>query len=252
MNDLTENSTAQKIYARYTSNADKLRWSLKPAFMSHLLEDDSVSSDKVIYVDNDIFFYNDYNFLFDLLNDYHFLLTPHYYRNDPRSHQNWFEANFRVGLYNAGFVGANRAALEGLAWWAECCLYRCEKNSFRGLFDDQKYLDLLPVIDEKTHIVRHKGCNVAGWNTEVCKREIVDHVIKINGEYPIIFIHFNDTTIREIVHGTDNILFNYYKMYVESLKRYNHQLKERNLLFNLPVIDKLKYNMWKVLTEFGI
>lgn len=252
LSDLNTDTKAQRVIAKYSSNADKLRWSLKPVFMKHLLIGSSVTLEKIIYVDNDIFFYNDYEFLFDLLDQHNFLLTPHYYRNDPRSYQNWFEANFRVGLYNAGFVGARKTAVSGLDWWAECCLYRCEKNIFRGLFDDQKYLDLLPVIDSKTHIVRHQGCNVAGWNTEVCKRVIVDHVVRINGEYPIVFIHYNDTTIREIIHGNDGILFNYFRRYVEVLRKYNNQIKEKHLLFGIPWLDKLKYNTWKVLTEFGI
>lgn len=252
LSDLSGDTLAQRIITKYSANADKLRWSLKPIFMKHLLSNPSVVAEKVIYADNDVFFYNDYEFLFDLLEQHNFLLTPHYYRNDPLSHQNWFEANFRVGLYNAGFVGARKTAERGLNWWAECCLYRCEKNIFRGLFDDQKYLDLLPIIDSETHIVRHQGCNVAGWNTEVCKRVIVDHVVKINGEYPIVFIHYNDTTIREIIHGSDSILFNYFRRYVEVLRKYNNQIKETHLLFSIPWIDRLKYNTWKVLTEFGI
>lgn len=252
LSDLSADTQAQKIITKYSSNADKLRWSLKPVFMKHLLSGSSDALEKVIYVDNDIFFYNDYKFLFDLLEQNNFLLTPHYYRNDPRSHQNWFEANFRVGLYNAGFVGASKTAVDGLNWWAECCLYRCEKNIFRGLFDDQKYLDLLPVIDSKTHIVRHQGCNVAGWNTEVCKRVIVDNVVRINGEYPIVFIHYNDTTIREIVQGSDHVLSDSYSLYKQALTNYKVDLHEQDLLFNIPAIDSLKYMIWKILTHFGI
>ena len=250
LSDLKNAANATSIIYKYKAFKDKLRWSLKPVFVKYLLEESI--ADSIIYLDNDLFFYSDYQFLFTLLTKHSFLLTPHHYKSDPMSDQNWFEANFRVGLFNAGFIGASNAALKTLQWWANCCEYRCEKNTFRGLFDDQKYLDLVPVIDESAHILRHEGCNVAGWNTEACKREIVDYRIMINGKYPIVFIHFNDTTIREIISGKDKILFNYYQEYVEALRRYKDDLREKDLLFHQPFIDKLKYNIWKILTEFGI
>ncbi len=248
--DIKNSETAQALIAKYIGNKDKLRWSLKPVFLKYLLNNNEI--DKLIYLDNDLFFYSDYQFLFDYLGNHSFLLTPHYYKSSPKSEQNWFEANFRVGLYNAGFVGVNKKATDTLQWWADCCNYRCEKNSFRGLFDDQKYLDLIPIMNEDSCILRHKGCNVAGWNTELCKRELVDNQIKIEGKFPIVFIHFNDTTIREIINGKDEILFNYYRVYVETLKKYKPGLREKELLFEQSFMVKFKFNLWKILTEFGI
>lgn len=250
LGDVKHESNAAEIIPKYRTDKNRLRWSLKPVLMKYLLEKQGL--DKIIYLDNDLFFYSDYNFLFQLLDKYSFLLTPHYYKYSPRRDQNWFEANFRVGLFNAGFVGASQKGISTLQWWAECCAYRCEKNSFRGLFDDQKYLDLVTVIDENAHIVRHKGCNVAGWNTEVCGRTLVDNRVMIDGEYPVVFIHFNDTTVREIINGGDSILFNHYREYVEVLKNYNVDLKEKDLLFNQPFTDRLKFGLWKIVTEFGI
>ncbi len=250
LDDVSKQPSADIIISKYHHYKDKLRWSLKPVFMKYLLTEHETG--KIIYLDNDLYFYSDYTFLFNLLDQHSVILTPHYYKYSPRKEQNWFEANFRVGLFNAGFVGAGAKALETLQWWADCCAYRCEKNSFRGLFDDQKYLDLVPVMDANAHIVRHQGCNVAGWNTDVCRRVISDYRILINGQYPIVFIHYNATTIREVIHGADVVLFNYYRDYVTALRKYNPQLRERDLLVGRPVIEKLKYSIWKVLTEFGV
>jgi hypothetical protein len=249
LSEISLSESARKIIEKYKSNKDKLRWSLKPVFLKHLLEKQAINS--VIYLDNDVFFYSDYRFIFDLLSLHSFLLTPHYYKNDPRSEQNWFEANFRVGLYNAGFIGVNGTAKNTLQWWAECCIYRCEKNSFRGLFDDQKYLDLIPVMEETAFIMRHQGCNVAGWNTELCRREVINNEIRINGKFPIVFIHFNDTTIREVVKGKDKILLPFYREYFETLRKYNSDLREDDLLFAQPWSDKVKLNIWKFFTELG-
>lgn len=243
-------NTGGDIVQKYRHNADKLRWSLKPVFMQLLLAQDLCS--KIVYLDNDLFFYTSGQFLFDLLDKYSFLLTPHHYRNSPLSHQNWFEANYRVGLYNAGFVGASVAGIKTLQWWADCCAYRCEKSAVRGLFDDQKYLDLVPILEETAYIMRHKGCNVAGWNIEVCKREMVNGEVLIDGTYPVVFIHFNDTTIREIANGNDKALMPHYQKYVQSLKRYRPELKEEELIKPQRISDRLKYIVWKLVTDLGV
>ena len=246
LSEIRGQRNATEIITKYRGNKDKLRWSLKPVLMKHLLL--QPESGKLIYLDNDLFFFSDYKFLFELLNKHRFILTPHFYKNDPNKNQNWLEANFRIGLYNAGFVGANKEAVATLQWWADCCLYRCEKNSFRGLFDDQKYLDIIPVIEESALILRHKGCNVAGWNTEICPRQIVNHKILIEGKYDIVFIHFNENTIREIVSGSDHILFNYYRIYVETLKHYREDLKKKEFYFEPRLTDRLKLSVWQILT----
>lgn len=250
--DIKDAENAARVMQQYRKNKDKLRWCLKPVFLNFLLQHEELQPESVIYIDNDIFFYNNYTFLFDLLKQHSFLLTPHYYRNDPRSHQNWFEANFRVGLYNAGFVGASQSAAAGLNWWANCCLYRCEKSAFRGLFDDQKYLDLLPVMDEKAHILRHKGCNVAGWNIETCKRLLVGKEVLIDGIFPIIFIHFNNTTIREIANGNDALLAEYFEKYFQNLIKYSPTLVKDDLVLRYPFTDRVKYAVWKLFTAWGL
>jgi hypothetical protein len=250
LSDLPVNSTLQKIVTRYKLLPDKLRWSLKPIFMMHLLNAKNV--ERILYVDNDQFFYNSPLFLFELLEHNSILLTPHHYKINPNQQQNWFEANFRVGLFNAGFVGASVKGLDTLAWWAECCSYRCEKNPFRGLFDDQKYLDLVPVIDENAYIVRHRGCNVAGWNTELCQRTAEGQDVLINHQFPIVFVHYNYTTVREITTGNDALLQPYLDKYVSTLQQFKPELSLQELMAEPPLSDKLKLGIWRIVTEFGI
>jgi hypothetical protein len=248
--DLSNGALVKSIEAKYAGNKDKLRWCLKPSFLKFLLGNDEIS--KAVYLDNDLFFYHDYTFLFDHLDEHAFLLTPHYYDRSPEYHQNWLEANFRAGLFNAGFIGVNKNAVNTLQWWAECCLYRCKKSAFRGTFDDQKYLDLIPVMREDALILRHQGCNVAEWNRFLCVREMVNGQVLINGVWPIVFIHFNNTTIREIMDGTEPLLVDYFKRYMETLRKYKPDLKEVNLYRPKATIDLIKYSIWKFLTVRGI
>ncbi len=250
LENVASTDVAQTIITKYKSNSNKLRWSLKPVVLQWLLNQPEIG--QAIYLDNDLFFYNNWQFLFDLLQTHSVLLTPHYYKYDPKREQNWFEANFRVGLYNAGFVGVNRAALSTLQWWAESCAYRCEKNAWRGLFDDQKYLDLVPVIDEGAHIVRHKGCNVAGWNTELCPRGAVDGGVVIDGKFPLVFIHFNNYTIHQIVTEEDPLLAPYFEQYEKALKKFKTDLSRKELFFPQPFTDKVKFTIWKIATELGL
>ncbi len=238
---------SKNIQAKYASKPDKLRWSLKPVFLSFLLG----KFEAIVYTDNDIAFFNSSAFLFKELKTNAVLLTPHHYSFSPTENQNWLEANFKIGLYNAGFVGVNRNALKALNWWAACCLYRCERNFWRGLFDDQKYLDLFPIIEPQTKVLQHKGCNVAGWNIEVCRREKVDGEVLINGVEPIIFIHFNAFSIRMIFDGNDPLLEPYWEKYLELLRKHKPDLEEKDLYRPQTALERAKLSAWKVAGKFS-
>lgn len=250
LSDINTTPVATAIINKYQHQPDKLRWSMKPVMMKHVLE--TAGADKVIYLDNDLFFYAGYSFLFDALEEHSFLLTPHYYKNSFEENQNWLEANFRLGLFNAGFVGANSKALNSLQWWADCCLYRCEKNAWRGLFDDQKYLDLIPVKEPTALILRHRGCNLGGWNKELCKRELIDGKLYINGQYPVVFIHFNSATVREIVEGRDPLLAPHHQAYVQSLKKHKPDFNEQEIYAAIPFSQQLKLGIWKIITALDM
>lgn len=249
LNEIKILSSALNIITKYSRHPDKIRWSLKPVFLTLLLR---TISDKVIYVDNDIYFFGQYHFLFDLLDKHNFLLTPHYYSSNPNKDQNWFEANYRVGLYNAGFIGVNKTAVKHLIWWADCCAYRCEKNSIRGMFDDQKYLDLIPVLNEQAHIVRHKGCNVADWNQNEITRSEIDGQIFLDKTFPLVFIHFNYTTIRAIEHGNEPLFVDLYEKYFANLQKHHPPVIRKNMYGEDSLLSKLKYKIWKTATDLDL
>lgn len=232
-----------KLISKYQKQPDKLRWGLKSVFMMLLLE----SIEQVIYVDNDIWFYNDPNFLFELLNNNDIILTPHFYDTNPQTNQNWLEANFKVGLYNAGFLGANKNAIKALKWWSEACYYNIKKSYWRGLFDDQKYLDLLPIMFDKVIILKHKGCNLAGWNYLWYQlNRNSDQSVLIENKYPLIFIHFAETSL---VHFSreDNFLNKEYISYINSLKKYNPKyINKRSYLKTYTISVYINYIKWKI------
>lgn len=249
--DLTEitDSTSIKIKNKYHGN--KLRWACKPLFLSYLLEKKIAS--QLIYFDNDICVVGNTAFLFEMLGTYPILLTPHHYNQSPNYSQNWFEANFRVGLYNAGFIGANTDGLSALKWWAECCLYNIKKSYSRGLFDDQKYLDLLPVIFDGVQIVKHGGCNIAGWNIDTLKRTNSDKdKLLINSIYEPIFIHFTPLTIENILNKSDHKLTIFWNKYHNLLKFFNQNYSyKKELKKNIfDYYNYFFYTLWKIKRHF--
>ena len=230
--DLSILTDSQSLQIKSKYSGDELRWSCKPLYLKYLL---SIGYEKVIYCDNDIYFYNTPSSLFEKLEKNNILLSPHNYNSNPKNLQNWFEANYTVGLFNAGFVGVNDNAIEFLNWWADCCIYNVKKSYWRGLFDDQKYLDLVPIKFEKVEILKHKGCNIAGWNIEECKRTVSDeNSVLINQISPIIFIHFTPLTLEKIKSGKDYLLKNHLAIYENALNQ------------NLVILKNFKSNKWTI------
>jgi len=221
--DLCAEGLGRKIRDKYQAvSMDAFRWSMKPVFLKYLLE--HTVSERIIYVDNDIFFFNDYAFLFDELGTSDVILTPHWRTCDPHiDHTNFFTL-YTSGLYNGGFIGTTRHGVSALDWWAMACLYVCEKNAGRGQFVDQTHLNLLPIYFENVKIIRHRGCNVANWNRIECERVHKAGSVLINGKAPIVFIHFTHSTIKGIIKGDDALLAPFLETYRRTLEKYGVRL----------------------------
>jgi hypothetical protein len=210
---LMQDRTAQHIIQKY--NTDQLRWSLKACWLEHLLK----CYEKVIYVDNDCYFLNNFQFLFDNLDDHGILLTPHWRLMQPSIE---FAFNLSDGIFNAGFVGTNKDAKPMLEWWKNMCEWKCSYSPHHGLFVDQKYLDLVPVLFEDDYkTIQHRGCNVASWNATENKRVLQkDGSVLINGQWPIIFVHLSHWKKDE------KFLAKYVKMYQQETEAYRRWLYE--------------------------
>lgn len=222
----------EKKYAH--SNPDSFRWALKPVFIGHLL---NAGFEKVLYMDSDIYFINNYDFIFSELDTHDILLTPHWANIDPTQNEDSLLSVLKGGLFNAGFIGANRQGSEAMSWWAGLCHYKTEQDRELGLYDDQKYLDILAVHFEKAAILRHRGCNLASWNIDTSKREMVNGKLKINKSYEPVFIHFAKDTIVNIMNRNDALLRPYLDEYINFLL-----LQKFDLLENLEEYEPAKYN----------
>lgn len=224
-----------KIYTKY--KGDKLRWASKALFLQYILS--TKEYEKAIYLDNDIYFFDSPSIIFQNLDQANFLLTPHYYQSSPQRKEEWFEANFRVGLYNAGFIACNQNALPILKWWSVACTYNMKKNYARGLFDDQKYLDLIPVLFDDVKVIKDRAWNLSAWNDEN-----FDHIQNIPKEnFQPLFIHFAHLTLEK--WANPNAAFHqYYLNYQKALQEQDFKLslsRKKHLIF-----DFIRYIYWRI------
>ena len=238
LDEARRSSSFKEIESKYADKStDNFRWALKPFLISWLIEK---GSGKVIYVDPDIYFVGPYEFLWKELEQQYVLLTPHWADLDIINNPDSVLSVMKDGLYNAGFIAASSKGKAAIDWWASACLYKMERSS-DGLYDDQKYLDLLPVQFEKVRSLTHQGCNLASWNIQSCKREMVNGRLMINGRFEPVFIHFTKSTILNISNRNDALLKTYLEEYTALLKNNGFDLNDPGQFNN--VIYKAKHSI---------
>jgi len=232
--DLCDEGIARRIKNKYAeSDANCFRWSMKSIYIIYLLQH---GYDQVFYLDGDLFFYSDIDFLSKELSGSSVLLTPHWRASSPQIDSSNFEILQTSGLYNAGFVAATKHGIPAMEWWASVCENQCIKEPKRGFFADQAYLNLLPIYFEDVKTLRHRGCNVANWNQIESRRSLSsDGRVKINGEWDVVFIHFTRSTIDGIRNGDDGLLLPHLNEYQSTLEKFRIYLAEKMCpLHSLP------------------
>ncbi len=225
-------SAIEKKYA--ASDKDLFRWALKPVLIGYLI---SNGYSKVIFLDPDVYFVNTPDPIWELLDKYQVLLTPHWPDPDILNNPESTLAVMKGGLYNAGFIAASDKSLQAMRWWAGMCHFKMDNNKDLGLFVDQKYLDLLPVVFENIYILKHRGYNLASWNIQSSKRELVNGRLLINSEFEPVFIHFAKDTIVNILNRNDALLKPYLDEYMKQLAEYGF-----DLLKNLDIRSANKFD----------
>ncbi len=164
---------------------------LKPFLMLRLFERGHRA---VLYFDPDIEIYRRLDDLAALLDGgASFVLTPHFCdppaAGAPRTEQHVMQ----TGVYNLGFLAAAQTpeTEPALRWWARVLRHGCVDEQDRGLFVDQKYMDLLPGFAERARVLRDTGFNVAYWNLD--RRAVsaaADGTWLVDGR-PLAFFHFS-------------------------------------------------------------
>lgn len=105
------------------------------------------------------------------------------------------------GIYNLGhlFVRRNHQGRTFADWWAARLDKYCFDERERGLFTDQRWVDLVPAIFDGVQILRQPNLDVASWNLFGRTLEQSQPTnkgtrssFKVDG-YPLISYHFSGT-----------------------------------------------------------
>jgi len=181
--------------------------------------------DDVIYLDPDIAVFNNLGEIQELLKTNNIVLTPHIL--DPESDYEAIidaEVNaLKHGIFNLGFIAVS-CTPEGnrfAHWWAWRLHDFCIEDFHRGLFVDQKWINLTPILFRDVLIWSHKGANVASWN--ISQRSLEgDTSNLLIGNEPLLFLHFSKAlgdgpkmTMRYAFHNVT--LIHLWRWYVEKL-----------------------------------
>lgn len=169
-------------FERYTKG--EICFTMKPFAFLHIFN--YLNVDKVIYLDNDILVLNEFTEVDNSLIEYDILLTPHICKKI-------FEYDFilTTGLFNAGFLAIKNSenSFNFLKWWSKRLEQKCEKSFDKGLFYDQKWLDLSIVLFQNVKIIKNEGYNVAYWNLEERNLKNINGCYKVNDK-DLVFYHF--------------------------------------------------------------
>jgi hypothetical protein len=187
-------------------NVLELNTAVKPWGFAHLF---ARGYERVVYLDSDIMVYSPLVEIDDAPPDALIILTPHLTGSIEGDDHPSERAMLQAGAYNLGFLAVTRHPALGrfLAWWSAKLEFRCISDLYRGLYMDQKWLDLAPGLFPGVTILRHDGYNVAYWNLRQRSVAQDGDACTVNGQ-PLRFFHFSgvDDASPDMVSSHDGRL----------------------------------------------
>jgi hypothetical protein len=151
------------------------------------------TEDHVIYLDADTQVFGPFLEVEEALRSYSIVLTPHVL--DPIQDSTYLFGEFALlksGIFNTGCIAVKRSreAYDFLNWLCDRLNQYCYFDPVRGLFNEQKWFDLVPVFFDKVLNFKHPGYNVAYWNLFERNISKAKDNYKVNG-IPLRFFHFS-------------------------------------------------------------
>lgn len=140
---------------------------------------------QITYIDADCCYYSPPQPIYDEMGDASILIIEHRFSEEQKE-------LYKYGRFNVGLqVFTNKPqAIACLEQWAEQCLLWCYARLEEGKFADQKYLDAWPAKYDLTHVLQHKGANVAPWNIGNYIMSQRGSQLYVDSE-PLIMYHFH-------------------------------------------------------------
>lgn len=180
----------RSFYFKY--NLVEFATAIKPFAITYFFE--TINCEAVLYFDPDIVIFSRLDDLVSHFQEASILLTPHLSRpeTDLEAIVDNEICSLKHGVYNLGFIGVKNDTIgrNFVRWWGERLRYFCLAEPEKGLWVDQRWVDLVPAFFEKVKVIRDSRFNVAPWN--LSQRELtgsIDSGIFVDGK-PLGFYHF--------------------------------------------------------------
>ena len=254
--DIDENFMKVNSHWIYKYSIIEACTAIKPKIFKFLFK---INPKSIInYVDPDLFFINEISELNDLQNrNPGIYLTPHLLQKgmDIESIISNELSVLKHGVFNLGFISIanSNSSQEFLNWWEERLINFGEIDYGKGLFTDQKWIDLAPVIFENINVLRHPGYNVSTWN--IRERE---NLLKSRNDFRFIHMsgyysgaHFK---VMSNIRLENNLFNKFLKDYYMNEQEVNHLRQgEENWQYDYnkygEKITRLQRNAWKEIQE---
>lgn len=181
-------------------NVLELSTAIKPyAFLEYFKSEKD--NEIIVYIDPDLYFLSDICEIIEqslINNDY--ALTPHIKSPLPRDGK--FPSDKEIlasGTYNLGFIAQknNEKSKQLTKWWADWLETECWSDPKRGVFTDQKWINLATTIWQDFYVINHDGLNVAYWNIHENSVSKKQNMYFSNNE-PLVFFHFSGFVPSEL------------------------------------------------------
>lgn len=198
------------ISSKYGHATDSTICNLQPVILLYLLN----FYEKIIYVNSDIYFINEWNFIYDQIDS--MLLIPNFFEHNYDSFDDFFYNITYNGYFSNNFIGVSRNAFEPLRFLAKCFYNKCDKktssHNFMPIYIDTIYK--MNHIFPNINVLNHKGCNISIHND-------THHWPNIkNG----IFLNFEHSTLINKNKYKNLEIQNYFKKYSKLANKYKNFL----------------------------
>lgn len=175
-----ENYKNRKSYREYC-------WSLASGFSYYLLTE--VKSPDILYVDSDVYFYQDPKLIFEEIGDKSVGIIRHRHNTNLSPD----------GEYNVGVVyfKSDEDGLNTLKFWLDCVVSETHKEY--ATCGDQKYLELFNTVCKNLCVIDEKIAHGAPWNFRLYVYDFFKYdgsVIWGNKKQPLVFNHFSKFSIN--------------------------------------------------------
>ncbi len=226
-------------------------FTLSPILPLYILN--TYTLDHICSMDADLYFYSSPETIFDNLENYSIIITPHKFTIELKNRE-------KYGLYNVSFqiFKNDEIGRSCLNQWKKDCIEWCkdEFDEENNRFADQKYLDNWNYNFEKYILVLNESnTGLAIWNINNYKLSILNNNF-YSDNIQIVFYHFHkfkSLSKNIFLNGfyeynvkknkiIDLIYFNYWNSLINEIKKYN-------LIIDDSIRSKQKKNISHILNE---